>query len=151
MARVAESKRRPRNRQVQLKVGLSPYAPLKRANLKKSVSTSLQRHHLTRQGQANTMKVRLTHYSKDGVCTQGYVMLLVLFGAQPSLQQVVFPLCQPLRLQTDRREALEEPTAQFGVRKAAVEPVSQSLTPCSIKAPPQRESSQQLPLKRKKV
>lgn len=127
VARVAESKRRPRNRQVQLKVGLSPYAPLKRANLKKSVSTSLQRHHLTRQGQANTMK--------------------------PSLQQVVFPLCQPLRLQTDQREALEEPTAQFGVRKAAVEPVSQSLSPCSIKAPgqPQRESSQQLPLKRKKL
>ena len=68
VARVAESKRRPRSRHVQFKAGLSPYAPMKRANLKRSDSTSMQRHHVARQGQANTVKVRTLQTESESWC-----------------------------------------------------------------------------------
>ena len=92
MAQVAEARRKSRGRR---KVGLSP---LQRTNLRSTRSASLRRQHNEKRSQADSSSAMMkVYYQVDEI-----VMISPSLCAQTSQQQVVFPLCKPLKLQTDQ-------------------------------------------------
>ena len=69
---------------------------------------------------------------------------------QPSPQQVVFPLCMPLRVQTDERETLKKSLPLIGSNEHAATALSLSNT-TTLSQPEPGQQALKLPFKGRKV
>ena len=87
-------------------------------------------------------------------CTCLIVNIIIItdvLAMQPSLQQVMFPLSKPLRIQNDQGEILKDQPLKVGGKITSEEHVSVPVSSSSITSYSEHNPAFKLPFKRKKV